>query len=412
MCVATPVDVLDAVMSTPPMPASYALPVMSTVRNAFSWLMIGFCASSRPPMSNAPAARFLMTGPSPARPVFVKRMPTPSGDACPSSSLGPFTTAVRWVHTVPPGATYLARMGVTYLPAVAGTFAAQVRSGFTVVAMPFTVSVPPTATLSGITPLTGTVAVDTIVPSGGLKIMPVMSQPASSMSAASTTMRRRITSPCVARPRCGAGLCHAVFGVDQSVTRAPYACVYGPTRNVTELRRRRARTARSGVTRRHARPIELGFLPAVPAPRSHDDRRDRGWWGWQGDAHRRVLRRGHDDDGCRSRPARRPRRTRRRGAFGLVLHGRARLSRQDQRDDRARRAPARPQHRGVRRRGFGAFGARCVARRARERWSEPGRQRRTPVTACRVVPTKRRAATARLPCSWGTMPTGRCSPSS
>ena len=54
-------------------------------------------------MSKAPAARFFTTGPSPCRPLLVKCMPTPLGDAWPSASPGPCTTDCRWRQILPSG---------------------------------------------------------------------------------------------------------------------------------------------------------------------------------------------------------------------------------------------------------------------------------------------------------------------
>ncbi len=56
----------------------------------------GSWARIMPLMSNDPPARSLMTGPSPARPVLVKRMPTPSGENSPSSTLSPLIMAEFW----------------------------------------------------------------------------------------------------------------------------------------------------------------------------------------------------------------------------------------------------------------------------------------------------------------------------
>jgi hypothetical protein len=89
MVVFMPAVVLAAPRFTSEMPASYARPVMVTPAPASVGGIRGFWARIRALMSKDDPASPLMTGPSPAMPSFVKRMPTPSGENSPSLIFSP-----------------------------------------------------------------------------------------------------------------------------------------------------------------------------------------------------------------------------------------------------------------------------------------------------------------------------------
>ena len=164
----------------------------------------------------------------------------------------------------------------------------------------------------------------------------------------------------------------------------------------------------------HARVVELGFVPAVPAARPHDDRRGRGRRGRQGHPHgrvattrtrprwasrppggavaRRARRRGRDR--CGSPPSRPPTSTR---PTPPTIHAALRLGRDAAAFDVVGSVRSAL---GALRAALGSAGASLVV------------SRRPRAPGCPVVPTRRPAATAPPRCSSATTPTARCSPSS